>query len=86
MSPEEKDNTEAIEWDWAKLDSKSLTPIEYTEHMLLSPEDQSLKIYNLHKENAGQYMCRLGEALTAPYFLTVANSSINMSVVSKMIY
>lgn len=49
--------------------------------MLLTPEDQSLKIYNLKQENTGQYKCRLGEALTAPYFLTVANNSINMSVV-----
>lgn len=85
LNPDEKHNADAIEWDWAKVESKGLTPIEYTEHMLLSPDDQSLKIYNLQQENTGQYICRLGDALTAPYFLTVANSSINMSVVSRTI-
>lgn len=81
LSPEERNHADSIEWDWGGLDSKGLTQIEYTEHILLSPEDQSLKIYNLKQENTGQYMCRLGETLTSPYFLTVANSSTNMSAV-----
>lgn len=81
MSPDESDNIDSVEWDWAGLNSKSLTPIEYTEHILLTPEDHNLKIYNLNDENTGQYICRLGEALTAPYFLTVVNNSINISAV-----
>lgn len=86
LSPEERNHVDSIEWDWAGLESKGLTLIEYTEHILVSPEDQSLKIYNLRQENTGQYKCRLGEALTAPYFLTVANNSINMSAVICILF
>lgn len=83
MSPEESTNKDLITWEWAGLNSKELEPVEYTEHILSSPEDQSLQIYNLQDEHTGQYMCKLGETLTAPYFLTVANSSTNMSEVMK---
>lgn len=84
LSPEERNHADSIEWDWAGLDSKGLVPIEHTEHILVSPDDQSLKIYSLRQENTGQYICRLGEALTTPYFLTVANNSIKMSPVNHV--
>lgn len=79
LSPNERNNKEAIVWHWASLDSEALDPVEYTEHILLSPDDQSLQIYNLQVDNSGQYICELGEALTVPYFLTVINSSVNVS-------
>lgn len=79
LNPNEQSNKEAIVWHWASLDSEGLEPVEYTEHILLSPDDQSLQIYNLQEEHTGQYICELGDALTVPYFLTVINSSVSVS-------
>lgn len=64
---------DSVEWDWAPPDSPHLLPVEYTDNILLSPEDRHLRIYNLHEEHAGQYMCRLGDSRAPPYFLTVKN-------------
>ncbi|XP_050294336.1 uncharacterized protein LOC126734672 isoform X2 [Anthonomus grandis grandis] len=75
LSPSENHNKDSITWDWAPIEAASMNPIEYTEHILLSPEDRSLKIYNLKSEHSGQYSCRMETTAVAPYFLTVVNIS-----------
>ncbi|XP_064211797.1 uncharacterized protein LOC103314839 [Tribolium castaneum] len=71
LSPLEIAKIDSVEWFWAGGETAKLKPVEYTENILLSPTDRSLDIYNLHKEQTGQYICRLGKAESAPYFLTV---------------
>ncbi|XP_066151045.1 Ig-like V-type domain-containing protein FAM187A isoform X2 [Euwallacea fornicatus] len=73
LSPLENKNKESITWEWAAKNSETLSPVEYSEHVLLAPEDRSLQIFNLRDEHTGQYICKLGESITTPYFLTVIN-------------
>nr|CAI5833635.1 unnamed protein product [Callosobruchus analis] len=75
ISPQERHKTDAIVWEWASQDAKKFQPIDLTEHIVISPEDKTLHLYNLQMEQTGQYICRLGESLTAPYFLTILNVS-----------
>lgn len=78
VNPLESQNKESVVWEWAAVEDEVLSPIEYTEHILVSPEDRTLQMYNLKSENTGQYMCKLGESVVAPYFLTVINISENI--------
>lgn len=73
LSPQETIQIDSVEWFWAGNQTKKLKPIEYTENILLSPTDRSLQIYNLHKDQTGQYICRIGKAEAPPYFLTVVD-------------
>ncbi|KAH1006834.1 hypothetical protein HUJ05_007527 [Dendroctonus ponderosae] len=75
LSPLESQNKDAITWEFARQQDEAMSPVEFTEHTLLSPEDRTLQIFNLKSENSGQYMCKLGNAVVAPYFLTVVNIS-----------
>ncbi|VEN61614.1 unnamed protein product [Callosobruchus maculatus] len=75
ISPQERHKTDAILWEWAPQEAKKFQPIDLTEHVVISPEDKTLHLYNLQMDQTGQYICRLGESLTAPYFLTVLNVS-----------
>ncbi|CAH1176230.1 unnamed protein product [Phaedon cochleariae] len=73
LSPEEISTIDSVTWEWAPVHGKHLELIEFTENIFESPEDKILHIYNLQIEHSGQYICRLGESLTAPYFLTVVD-------------
>ncbi|XP_066249514.1 Ig-like V-type domain-containing protein FAM187A [Euwallacea similis] len=73
LSPLDSKNKESITWEWATKDDEGFSLVEYSEHILLAPEDRSLQIFNLRDEHTGQYMCKLGESTTTPYFLTVIN-------------
>lgn len=83
LSPKERLNYESVEWFFGALSSKHSNPIEYTENILLSPEDKTLSLYNLKESHTGQYICKLGKSLTAPYFLTVINSSTPITEVNS---
>ncbi|KAH0808598.1 hypothetical protein GEV33_014190 [Tenebrio molitor] len=71
LSPEETMKIDSVEWYWAEIGSSKLVPVESTENILLSPSDRSLQIYNLRKQESGQYVCRIGKTQAPPYFLTV---------------
>lgn len=60
--------------------------IEYGEHVLLSPEDKVLQLYNLKQENSGQYLCKVGDTVMSAHFLEVVNDSEPIAVVSSHIY
>ncbi|CAG9766407.1 unnamed protein product [Ceutorhynchus assimilis] len=75
LNPLESELKSSVEWEWASPEEDIMSPIEFTEHILVSPEDRTLHIYNLKPENSGQYMCKLGQSIVAPYFLTVVNIS-----------
>lgn len=71
MSPLKRKSPESTKWEWVPQDKKYFEPVEITENVVVSPEDKTLHLYNLQLGNTGQYICRLGDTLTAPYFLTV---------------
>ncbi|XP_057655433.1 uncharacterized protein LOC130893390 [Diorhabda carinulata] len=71
VSPLEAELMELVVWQWAAKDGLHLEPVEFHENIILSPKEKTLHIYNLDSTHSGQYMCTLGEAATAPYFLTV---------------
>lgn len=75
LSPLERGSMDSVTWEWAAEKADLLSPVEYSEHILLSPEDRSLQVFNLNTEHTGQYSCKLGQAVVAPYFLTVVNIS-----------
>lgn len=74
LSPREKDNINSVSWNFAGKDDVGLQELELTENIFVSPDDKTLHLYNLREEHTGEYICRLGQALTAPYFLTVGNN------------
>ncbi|XP_044744457.1 Ig-like V-type domain-containing protein FAM187A [Coccinella septempunctata] len=74
LSPENMNDIHKVEWRSAMKGKSSLQPVEFDEHILVSPVDKALMMYNLKLEQTGQYMCSLGQSLTAPYFLTVVKS------------
>lgn len=71
ISPLKKKSIDSIEWRWAPEHKQYLEPIELTENIVISLEDKTLHMYNLELENSGQYICKLGDTLNTPYFLTV---------------
>lgn len=71
---QEKD-VDSIVWEWVPQGKKYFEPIYITENVVISPTEKALHLYNLQLENTGQYMCTLGDTMTAPYFLTVINPS-----------
>ncbi|XP_060536063.1 Ig-like V-type domain-containing protein FAM187A [Cylas formicarius] len=75
LSPLQTRQIDSIIWEWAAVNEQNFQPLEFTEYIILNPEDKSLHIYNLKEENTGQYICRLGKSSTAPYFLTVIETS-----------
>lgn len=75
------DNAESVEWEFGTIDDDYLSPIEFTEHIMVSPEDKSLTIYNIQEENSGQYVCRIGQTMTAPVYLTVIKANQNFTEV-----
>lgn len=80
----ERDSSESVEWEFGNINDHYLSPIEFTEHIMVSPEDKSLTIFNLQTENSGQYVCRVGQTMTAPVFLTVVNLDQNFTEVSTL--
>lgn len=82
LSPSESDNMELVEWYFGSEDSEKLLPIDITEHILVSPQDKTLHLYNLAVEQTGQYVCQLNGQLTAPYFVTVVSDEEPLRQVS----
>ncbi|XP_045468451.1 Ig-like V-type domain-containing protein FAM187A [Harmonia axyridis] len=74
LSPEDVNDMHKVEWHSGLKDETMLQPVELDEHILVSPVDKALMMYNLRLEQSGQYMCSLGQSLTSPYFLTVVKS------------
>lgn len=73
LGPSELADSDSIEWFYSldEFDNKLLLPIDITEHVLISPTDKTLHMYNLQPEQSGQYVCKLHNMTSAPYFLTV---------------
>lgn len=81
LSPREEEDIESVEWEFAGLDDQFLSPIEYTDNIFLSPKTKTLQLFNLQPDHTGQYKCKLGDTLTAPYLLTVGNVSEELNEV-----
>ncbi|KAJ3650230.1 hypothetical protein Zmor_021929 [Zophobas morio] len=75
LSPEESTRIDLVKWYWASLGDKKLRPVDYTETVLLSQSSGSLQLYNVQKQQSGQYVCRIAKVAAPPYFLTVVESS-----------
>ncbi|XP_069682064.1 Ig-like V-type domain-containing protein FAM187A [Periplaneta americana] len=75
ISPAELNTIHDVTWYYDTIPPNGSTLVEYGEHILLSPEDKVLHMYNLQQENSGQYFCKIGGTVMAPYFLEVANDS-----------
>ncbi|XP_065171309.1 uncharacterized protein [Atheta coriaria] len=71
LSPPEAEKIDTIEWYFGEVGQSYLSIVFYNEHILLSPEDKTLHIYNLKQEHSGQYVCILGDSATVPYYLNV---------------
>lgn len=85
LNPSERDKLDSIEWDYGHIGSDYISSVEFNEHIFISPEDKTLHIYNLNEGNSGQYVCRIGQTITAPYFLTVTKISENLTEVNLSI-
>ncbi|PSN53923.1 hypothetical protein C0J52_02451 [Blattella germanica] len=75
VSPAQLTTTDDVQWFFTTIPPRELTEVEYSEHIILSAEDKSLHIYNLQKENSGQYICELADTVMAPYYIEVVNET-----------
>lgn len=66
---------EGVTWFYSSIPPNGTVMIEYGEHVLLSPEDKVLHMYNLKQENSGQYLCKVGDTVMSAHFLEVVNDS-----------
>lgn len=66
---------EGVTWFYSSVPPNGTVKIEYGEHVLLSPEDKVLHMYNLNQENSGQYLCKVGDTVMSAHFLEVVNDS-----------
>ncbi|CAH0550924.1 unnamed protein product [Brassicogethes aeneus] len=71
LSPIDQERGNTIVWEWAAEGQKHMEQVDLNDNILISPHDKTLMLYNLQKDQTGQYKCKLGETLTLPYFLTV---------------
>jgi hypothetical protein len=86
ISPAEINTLEGVAWFYRSIPPNGTDMIEYGEHVLLSPEDKVLQLYNLKQENSGQYLCKVGDTVMSAHFLEVVNDSEPIAVVSSHIY
>jgi len=63
---------EDVTWFYSSIPPNGFVMVEYDDHVLLS-QDKVLHMYNLKQENSGQYLCKVGHTVMAPYFLEVVN-------------
>lgn len=77
VSPSELYTIESINWFHNSTENETLSniPIDSTEHIIISPADRSLSIFNVKSDQAGFYWCKLEDTNSAPYYLYVANDS-----------
>lgn len=61
-------------WFYSSIPPTGMVVVEYGDHVLLS-QDKVLHMYNLKRENSGQYLCKVGHTVMAPYFLEVVNDN-----------
>lgn len=65
---------EDVTWFYRPIPPSGIVKVEYNDHVLLS-QDKVLCMYNLKQENSGQYLCKIGHTVMAPYFLEVVNNN-----------
>jgi len=65
---------EDVTWFYRSIPLSGIIKVEYNDHVLLS-QDKALHMYDLKQENAGQYLCKSGHTVMAPYFLEVVNDN-----------
>jgi hypothetical protein len=75
ISPAEMNTIEDVTWFYSSIPPNGTVMVEYGEHVLLSPEDKVLHMYNLKQENSGQYLCKVGNTVMTPYFLEVVSDT-----------
>jgi hypothetical protein len=61
-----------VTWFYSSIPPSETVMVEYGDHVLLS-QDKVLHMYNLKKENSGQYLCKVGHTVMASYFLEAVN-------------
>ncbi|XP_063238184.1 Ig-like V-type domain-containing protein FAM187A [Bacillus rossius redtenbacheri] len=69
------DPSEAVWLYQGYAEGERARPVALGESALASREDRSLLLFNLRAAQSGQFLCQAGGAVTASYFLHVANSS-----------
>ena len=72
ISPATMNRNQDVTWFYSSIPSSGMVMVEYDNHVLLS-QDKVLHMYNLRQENSGQYLCKVGNTVMAPYFLEVVN-------------
>lgn len=72
ISPATMSGNEDVTWFYSSIPPSGMVMVEYDDHVLLS-KDKVLHMYNLKQENSGQYLCKVGNTVMAPYFLEVVN-------------
>nr|CAD7571066.1 unnamed protein product [Timema californicum] len=75
VSPAEAEDPDEVTWMHHTKSMNSTQPVQFGEHTLVSPEDKMLHLYNLQQTDSGQFLCKMGNAVTASYFLHVVNDS-----------
>lgn len=74
ISPATMNTKEDVTWFYSSIPPSGIIKVEYDDHVLLS-QDKVLHMYNLKQENSGQYLCKVGHTVMAPYFLEVVNDN-----------
>lgn len=74
ISPATTNRNEDVMWFYSSIPPSGMVMVEYGDHVLLS-QDKALHMYNLKRENSGQYLCKVGHTVMAPYFLEVVNDN-----------
>lgn len=83
ISPATMNTKEDVTWFYSSIPPNGFVKVEYDDHVLLS-QDKVLHMYNLKQENSGQYLCKVGHTVMAPYFLEVVND--NEPIVQASVY
>jgi hypothetical protein len=74
ISPATMNTKEDVTWFYSSIPPSGIVKVEYDDHVLLS-QNKVLHMYNLKQENSGQYLCKVGQTVMAPYFLEVVNDN-----------
>jgi hypothetical protein len=75
-----------VTWFHSSIPPNGTDMIEYGEHVLLSPEDKVLHMYNLKAEDSGQYLCKVGDTVMSAHFLEVVKESEPTVKVSSILH
>lgn len=77
ISPAEVHTIESVEWFYNSTNDANMTnyPVDVTEHILISPDDKALTMYNIQTDRKGLYWCTMIDTRSAPYFLDIADAT-----------